>query len=273
MTKIEWATDTWNPIVGCSKVSPGCANCYAERMAFRQTQMRPGCEYCDVMIGKKWNGKTAFVESQLDKPLHWRKPRRIFVCSMGDLFHESVHDAWVGKVWDVMTQCPQHTFLLLTKRPEGMRRLFCEPCDIKMPPNIHIGVTAENQEQADKRIPILLQIPAAVRFVSIEPMLGPVSLWEWFPDGSCEKPAHITGVCEKNEEYENGIHHVICGGESGPGARPLHPDWVRSLRDQCVSADVPFMFKQGPEVERGPLVKLPFLDGRQWVQYPKGGDQ
>ena len=264
-TKIEWTEETWNPIIGCSKVSPGCDNCYAERMACRLAHM-DNRNYQDVTGSNSnrtwfdnWNGKTAFVESALEKPLHWKKPRRIFVCSMGDLFHESVPFEWIDKVFAVMAICPHHTFQVLTKRPGRMLDYLSDPktqigipgvCSSKTNTkidlnkffaaagwpikNVMLGVTAENQEQADKRIPILLQIPAAKRFVSVEPMLGPVDLEKNISEHCLIKPAAF-------------LDWVICGGESGPGARPMYPDWVRSLRDQCKAAGVPFFFKQWGE--------------------------
>ena len=194
--------------------------------------------YTEVVQGKsdytkfygKWNGTTHFVESALEKPLHWKKPRTIFICSMGDLFHESVPFEWINKVFSITQKCPQHTFLVLTKRPERMRHYF-EYVGIKYPYlNVWLGVTAENQEAADKRIPILLQIPAAKRFVSIEPMLGPVDLY-------------------KQNNMVLGFHldWVICGGESGPRARPMHPTWIRDTRDQCNRVGIPFFFKQWGE--------------------------
>ncbi len=177
-TKIEWTNQTWNPIVGCSKVSPGCDNCYAERMARRQYWMEKSRgidrgKYYEVTDAYGWTGKLGFDEKELQKPLHWKKPRMIFVSSMGDLFHGSVPFEWVFKVLDVMRKCPQHTFQILTKRPEFALRCF-ELNDHRLPDNVWFGVTCENQETADLRIPKLLEIPAAVRFVSIEPGLSEI---------------------------------------------------------------------------------------------------
>ena len=249
-TKIEWTEETWNPIIGCSKVSPGCDNCYAERMAKRLANMPNTLHYQAVTCPgphqepKGWNGKTYLVESALSKPLHWKKPRTIFICSMGDLFHETVALTSIMEVMYVINKCPQHTFLILTKRPKRMYEYFMEwvpnPFGSPFSPlsNIWIGVTAENQEAANKRIPILLQIPAAKRFVSIEPMLGAVDLKnEWI-----EKELQSVGGA--GSAFFPSIDWVICGGESGPGARPMYPDWVRSIKKQCNKADVPFFFKQ-----------------------------
>jgi len=178
----------------------------------------------------KWNGKTTLVESKLNKPLHWRKPQRIFACSMSDLFHESADYNWIEHVFSVIDRSPQHTFLILTKRPKAMNTFLCcdsrtyRAWDVNPLSNVHLGVTAENQEQWNLRVPWLLKTPAAKRFVSVEPMLGPV----------------LTGYSLLNKTHIDG---VICGGENGPGARPMHLDWVRSLRDQCVAAGAEFYFK------------------------------
>lgn len=259
MSKIEWTDKTWNPIVGCSKVSPACDNCYAEQQAgmcanFKQAQYQDVVRIspdCDTYLGQ-WNGRTSFVESQLDKPLKRKKPTKYFVCSMSDLFHESVPFEWVAKVFSVMALCPQHTFQVLTKRPERMayffevvknidqhpeldqllfdpwRAVYAAPGDsLPWPlPNVWIGTTVENQEQADRRIPHLLKCAAPVRFLSVEPMLGPVELGMWL-------------------EYS--IQWVICGGEAGPRARPMYEGWALSLMEQCRDASIPFFFKQWGE--------------------------
>lgn len=244
MNKIEWTDQTWNPIIGCSKVSPGCDNCYAERMAKRLACMGK-TQYQNVIDGywdgnkavtQGWNGNTNLVESALEKPLHWKKPRKIFVCSMSDLFHESVPFTWIEKVMSVIEECPQHTFQLLTKRPHIMAEYFNglgKRFELSHLSNLWLGTTCENQEMADKRIPVLLKIPAAKRFVSVEPMLGPVRV-DYYSTN------FTTGECTL-------LDWIICGGESGPGARPMHPDWARGLRDQCKEAGVPFMFKQWGE--------------------------
>ena len=256
-TKIEWAEETWNPIIGCSKVSPGCTNCYAERMAGRLANISAQVEnYGNVVNWQddeepheikalgKWTGKTHFVESALEKPIHWKKPRTIFVCSMGDLFHETVSFNDILEVMYIIDRCPQHTFLLLTKRPERMHEFFTSwvpnPFWINGDylPNVWLGVTAENQEMANERIPILLDIPAAKRFVSIEPMLGPVE----FPKVPMTRSAKLDIIMQRTS-----LDWIICGGESGPKARPMHPNWARSIRDQCVAAKIPFMFKQWGE--------------------------
>jgi protein gp37 len=248
-TKIEWATDTWNPITGCTKISEACQNCYAERMSKR---LAGRCGYPE---GEPF--RVTLHPDKLDQPMRWKKPRMIFVCSMGDLFHEDVPNSFLDQIFAVMAKAEQHIFLLLTKRPKRakeyiLRAMYDENCnyqgwyeainDLEIPDvtpmeNVWLGVTAENQQRADERIPILMQIPAAKRFVSIEPMLGMVDL---------SIPPHIDWV--------------ICGGETGPGARPMHLDWVRSLRDQCQAAGVPFFFKSWgewmPSYETGATFEL-----------------
>lgn len=226
-TNIEWATATWNPFIGCTKVSPACDNCYAERWA-----KRCGREFSEVVPSSQstWNA-----------PLKWKKPERIFVCSLSDFFHPDISDEGRDAACAVMNAAPQHTYMLLTKRPENIKAQLAATGWAKdLPANVWLGVTAENQEQADRRIPLLLEIPARVRFVSCEPLLGPVEIKKYL------------GYYEKYETFEGGpaspkLSWVICGGESGPHARPMHPAWGRRLRDQCAAAGVPFMFKQWGE--------------------------
>jgi len=240
--------ETWNPIIGCTKVSPGCDNCYAERMANRLTGIQATKDnYSPVITDSKWNGTTNVCLNQWNWPLVWKAPRMVFVCSMGDLFHESVSFETIEKIYDVMHSNDQHIFIVLTKRPENVIPLMKRVgWGLPFPPNVWIGVTAENQEQANKRIPILLQIPAAKRFVSIEPMLGPVDLTNI--SSITDWPNVIGYQFKTGEKFEGSkLDWVICGGESGPKARPMHSDWVRSVRDQCQVDDVPFFFKQWGE--------------------------
>jgi protein gp37 len=325
-TGIQWTDATWNPIRGCSRVSEGCRNCYAESVAKRFSG--PGQAYEGlVRIGAdgkpkaEWNGTVRFVEEHLLDPLKWRKPRRIFVNSMSDLFHPDVTDEVLDRIFAVMASCGRHTFQILTKRPERMREYlqrvsdrapaagvdyesrmrahfekykdnFQEGYSLPSPPtpelraiydsaclqeqrkllpdgttlwdkgfsggeyhwrswplpNVWLGVSAENQAAADKRIPLLLQVPAAVRFVSLEPLLGPIRLasanentgkWDDWID---PKQSH-------SPRMQRTLDWVIVGGESGtgPGIRPMHPDWVRAIRDECVAAGVPLFFKQWGE--------------------------
>lgn len=271
-TKIEWATHTWNPVTGCSPVSEGCSNCYAKRMAKRLAG-KAGYPKDDPF-------KVTLHPDKLDEPFRWKKPRNVFVVSMGDLFHEDVPDDWILKVFDVIGSCPQHIFMILTKRPEQMKEFIeklqvryyniCSPIKaefrLKETPffskykpikNLWLGVTAENQKRADERIPILLQIPAAVRFVSVEPMLGPVDLSVYLEPGINKSMLNPEARCGHHGNLLHGkpcihcfpdrLNWVICGGESGPSARPMHPDWARSLRDQCQTAGVPFFLKQWGE--------------------------
>ncbi len=268
-TKISWCDETINPVVGCSKISSGCQNCYAENMARRLATMG-FAQYQDVIgverngiIKGEWNGSTAFVSSELEKPYKWRKRRSVFVSSMGDLFHESVWRCWIDDVMRMVANNSEHTFIFLTKRPERMKQYF-DLCDRDLTeeltafyqlshgtdphnlaanwplPNLVLGVTAEDQKTADERIRVLLQIPAAKRFVSIEPMLGEVDLYRggWsFLSPLYPPPGNKTG-------WKRGLDGVIVGGESGSKTRPFTPEWVRKVRDQCAESGVPFMFKQ-----------------------------
>ena len=256
-THIEWTDATWNPITGCSVVSAGCKHCYAMRLAGTRLRHHPSRAGLTrpTIVGPVWTGDVRFNEDWLDQPLRWKKPRRIFVCAHGDLFHEAVPDAWIDRVFAVMALAPQHTFQVLTKRPERMKAWVRNERSLDVVlqhwknrkagqhtwplPNVHLGVSAENQATADERIPLLLQTPAAVRFISAEPLLGPLNLRLFLPFATRGRggPAREKG----------GLDWVIAGGESGPGARPSHPDWFRSLRDQCQAADVPFFFKQWGE--------------------------
>lgn len=199
---------------------------------------------------------------RLEQPLHWRKPRKVFVNSMSDLFHDAVDRDFILQVFRTMELCPQHTFQILTKRPERMQRLVTEwlPPVMRIAylneshpwplPNVWLGVSVENQATADERIPLLLQTPAAVKFVSYEPALGPVEFRKIAVEKGTEHNA-LTGEGYADDfliaQTKMKLDWVICGGESGPHARPMHPDWVRSARDQCVAAGVPFFFKQWGE--------------------------
>jgi len=257
-TKIEWAEESWNPVTGCTPISEGCVHCYAKRMAQR-LKGRYGYPEDEPF-------KVTVHPDRLDQPLKWKKSRMIFVCSMGDLFHSAVLFDWLFKILCVIENSPEHIFLILTKRPAHMlvqleKMLhYWDKADQQIFPNLWLGVTAENQQRADERIPILLQIPAAKRFVSIEPMLGPVDISSALPIET------IGGV-----EMETWLDWVILGGESGPGARPLHPDWARSVRDQCQAAGVPFFFKQHSAADK--IIyhfRRRLLDGREWNERPIG---
>jgi protein gp37 len=243
-TKIEWTDASWNPVTGCSKVSSGCMNCYVERMAKR-------------LAGRAgYPAENPFAVTlhpdRLNEPLRWRKPRRVFVCSMGDLFHKDVPFEFVRRVWATMLSAPQHTYQVLTKRPERMAEFFQWNDESGQPwrvePNrshIWLGTSVENQATADERIPHLLRCPAAVRFVSYEPALGPVSFrwlraWEGSQRGSCLNPVGGTN------EYDGlrKLDWIIAGGESGPHARPCFIEWIRTVVEQCRAAGVPVFVKQ-----------------------------
>jgi protein gp37 len=212
------------------------------------------------------------IEARLEEPLHWRKPQRVFVCSMSDLFHHAVPLDVINHVWQTMLLAKQHTFIVLTKRPERMLRTL-KLFGLVLP-NVWLGVTAENQAMADERIPLLLKTPAAVRFVSIEPALGHIDLFGNVYDpgpASIVEPTKTltdygTGV-EYGTQLQVGIDWLIMGCESGPGRRPMNIMWARSVRDQCQAAGVPFFFKQGQS--GGRVISMPYLDGKQHAEYPE----
>jgi len=282
MTKIAWTEQTWNPVVGCSKVSDGCLNCYAEKMAKRLRAMDVrGYDECILHDDGGWNGGTTFLPEALDKPLKRKMPTMYFVCSMGDLFQGSVEPDWIYEVMDVISRCPQHTFQILTKRADRMQSYIQHSWldrGNEFLPNLWLGVTAENQATADERIPHLLATPAAVRFVSCEPMLAPVELQligcpfcgeskqPWYPNYT------ICRACgnEVKSPPENTIDWVICGCESGPGRRGCLRLWQSDLLHQCQIAGVPFFMKQMEYA--GKVVKdierfSPMYRVREW---PKG---
>jgi len=230
---IEWTDATWNPVTGCTKISPGCKNCYAERLAFRLRAMRAP-RYRNAF-------KLTLQSDQLELPMRWRQPRRIFVNSMSDLFHENIPVEYIQQVFDVMRRADQHVFQILTKRAERLEELAPR---LNWPRNVWQGVSVESQAYA-WRIDHLRRVPAAVRFVSVEPLIGPIQ----------SLPLE-------------GIHWVIVGGESGPGRRPIEESWVTGLRDQCVRAGVGFFFKQWGG--RTPKAGGRLLQGRLWSEMPRG---
>lgn len=234
-TAIEWTEMTWNPITGCSKVSAGCAHCYAERMALRlQAMGQP--RYARGFA-------VTIHEDKIDAPRHWQTPRMVFVNSMSDLFHERVPREVIQRIFATMNACPQHIFQVLTKRSTRLRDVANL---VTWSPNIWAGVSVEDQRLLH-RIDALRGVPAHVRFLSCEPLLGPLD----------RLPL-------------DGVHWVIVGGESGPGARPMRPDWVRAIRDQCAAAAVPFFFKQWGGVQKGRTGRI--LDGRIHEAYPAALD-
>lgn len=284
---IEWTDSTWNPIVGCSIVSPGCTNCYAMKMAARIERMSPGSHYAGTTqpskSGAVWTGKLALAPDHiLTAPLRWKRPRKIFVNSMGDLFHEDAPEEWIMRCFAIMALSGRHTFQILTKRADRMlgfvtklgksvapieaaaRDLgwtfkFGDKHFISWPiPNIWLGVSTERQQEAEERIPLLLDTPAAVRFISAEPLLAPIDLAHL----KLTEPNELTvfrtinaltgrrghggkfGYTETCDPLQHRLDWAIIGGESGHGARPMNLEWARSLRDQCTAAGVSFFMKQ-----------------------------
>ena len=311
-SKIEWCDATWNPVTGCTPCSPGCERCYARTMLARHL---PG-------MGHPGDpGTVTFHTDRLDIPLHWRKPRRIFVCSMSDLFHEDVPDEWRDRILARAAVCRRHTMMILTKREIAMLRYIApraalqtraenvfemaeidgltiwdargdNPANyLSVPggagdvsnrmawphwplPNVWLGVTVCNQAEADAKIPLLLDTPAALRFVSVEPMLGPVDVERWVLS-DYDKAAHEPQLLTPRGGFTHRkLDWVICGEETGPGARKMKADWAGSLRDQCAAAGVPFFFKgwgtwgnlskTHPDYMR--------IDGSEWRQFPEGGN-
>lgn len=231
---IEWTEATWNPLTGCTKLSAGCKYCYADRMAKRlQAMGSPNYR----------NGfKITLHEHMLDVPFTWKKPRKVFVNSMSDLFHPEVPDEFIHRVFDVMVRCPQHQFQVLTKRPERVAQISNE---LPWPANVWMGTSVEDLRVVG-RIDHLRLAGAETRFLSLEPLLGPL------PD------LDLTG-----------IHWVIVGGESGPKARPIDPEWVTNIRDQCLESEVPFFFKQWGGRNKKKTGRL--LEGRTWDEFPQFG--
>ena len=289
-TLIEWSDATWNVITGCTRVSRGCGTalkggCYAERLAATRLRHHPSRKGLTDRNGR-WTGEVRWNDRWLYQPLQWRKPRRVFVCAHSDLFHEKVPDEWLDLVFAVMALCPEHAFQVLTKRPGRMRdyvvRLDSDEAvervcaaasgimgqrgwdrvavaELIALPNVWLGTSVEDQATANERIPLLLETPAAVRWISAEPLLEEVTVFD------------MDGPVDAWEGFESPLHWVVCGGESGPRARPMDPQWARSLRDQCVIAGVPFFFKQWGGVNKKRAGRL--LDGRTWDQMPRREDR
>ncbi len=228
---IEWTEMTWNPVTGCSKVSAGCKNCYAEKMAMRLKAMG---------VERYRNGFSVTLQPDLlDVPFHWKEPRIVFVNSMSDLFHEKIPLTYIQQVFKTMEQCPQHTFQVLTKRSKRLREIAG---NLPWPKNVWMGVSVED-DRVVHRVSDLRKIPAAVRFLSCEPLIGPLD----------------------NLSLE-GIHWVIVGGESGPGARPMEKQWVKSIFRQCRDAKVPFFFKQWGGIRKDLTGRI--LHGRTYDDMP-----
>ena len=291
-SKIEWTDHTFNPWIGCTRVSPGCQHCYAETMM------------ADRYKKVKWGPQGVRVRTSTDywkQPARWNRQaaadgvrRRVFCASLADVFEDKADqredmDEWRLGLWNLILATPYLDWLLLTKRPENVDAMIPRgSMRQRYPANVWIGTSVEDQRRADERIPHLLAIPAAVRFLSVEPLLGLVDLpyrmeWSSDEDWANNGPPHVTlGI---SEEPDSQIGWVIVGGESGPNARPMHPTWARSLRDQCQAAGVPFFFKQWGEY--GPCTEIPgqaadpdcmfrfgkklagrLLDGREWNEFP-----
>ena len=231
-SKIEWTDGTWNPVTGCTKVSPGCAHCYAETITLRFKRGGP------FLPGKS---TITLHPDRLRLPISWKAPRRIFVNSMSDLFHDEVPLRFIQDIFSVMRETDRHTFQILTKRHERLQEVANS---LEWPSNVWLGVSVENQYWAERRIPVLKEVPAAIRFLSVEPLLKQTNL----------------------QPFLNEIDWVIVGGESGHRSRPLDAEWVRSIRDDCQSANVPFFFKQWGG--RNSKARGRLLDDRTWDEVP-----
>ena len=244
-SEIEWTEATWNSVAGCSLVSPGCTNCYAMRMAARlQAMGMQKYEGTTRKSGKRhvWTGRVNLDAKALTAPLAWRKPQRVFVNSMSDLFQEGLAEEFVGRVWQIMEQANWHTFQILTKRPDRMRGLLSKPA-FRVLPHVWLGTSVENEEHVE-RIELLRGTPAAIRFVSFEPLLAPI----------------------RNPDL-TGIHWAIVGGESGPSARPMNGEWVEDLRDACLRQGVAFFFKQWGGRRKKATGRV--LGNCTWDDYPE----
>lgn len=319
-TSIEWCDVVWNPLAGCTRVSEGCRNCYAEVMAARLVNMGQAEKYGPTVRGgvarPRWTGRVVEDVEALSAPMRWRKPRRVFVNSMSDLFHEGASAAYVAAVFGVMAATPRHTYLILTKRPKRAAAWFqwvaglpADPfseCHYEALmhdgpdevvhrlsedgprgwplPNVWLGVSVEDQDAADERIPVLLDIPAAVHWVSAEPLLGPLRLRRWLNRGFAYNVngairvgggASYFGFHRSPEHDPPRVRWVVVGGESGHGARPMKAKWVRHLRDECRTNAASFFFKQWGQFDadgkrqRSKKAAGRVLDGRTWDEFPE----
>jgi protein gp37 len=267
-TKIDYLTHTWNPLsMRCTPCSPGCDHCWHLIIAKRLANNFAIIYGADQRAYA--GGPFVLNQRKLEAPLHWRKPARIGVQFMGDLFHENVLDEWIDSIFEIMDRCPQHTFFGLTKRPENLKeKIWGNTCDFPRVitagdyiPNLYLGVTVCNQEEADMKIPELLRVPGFKKWVSYEPALGPLDLWK------ADYPAPGGGFQGAVTSWPGGLDWIVAGCETGPGARPAHPDWFRSLRDQCQAAGVPFFLKKiGKLFTHGPQGRT--FDGREWDELP-----
>ena len=256
-SKISWTDTTWSPVTGCSRVSPGCLNCYSERLTAGRLSRQPRYTGLTDQEGH-WTGEVRCHPELLDQPLHWKKPRRIFVCSMSDLFHSKVPWEFAAQVFDVMVQCPQHCFQILTKRP-GRLAAFAEwwtdlRC-VEWPDWIWVGTSVESQKYAP-RLDCLARVPAKVRFVSVEPLLSPVELYPYFfkCSGCGAQPCTCKGLA---------INQVIVGGESGPNYRPMEIDWLKNIAAECDHVGARLFVKQDSGQFPGKQGRIP---GALWAR-------
>lgn len=300
-SSIEWTGGTWTPIRArrrdtgktgwhCEKVSPGCMKCYSE--TFNERNLPNGGTGLSYTVPSRDLVEIFLDEKILQWPFQWKKPKKIFVCSMTDLFADFVPYEIICKVFGVMLDTPRHIYQVLTKRIGRAHELLSDAGfandvayssnwdspTIPWPlPNVWMGTSCENQDAADSRIPALLQTPAAIRFVSYEPALGPIDFTEIHPDGlelpgpECV-PVNIDALREQSDAHyfqpPAVIDWIIYGAESGTGARPNNEDWARSVRDQCAATDTAFFYKQN--AKNGRKIPTPELDGRKWIQFPGG---
>lgn len=270
-TNIEWTQSSWSPITGCSRISPGCSNCYAERLAATRLRNHPSRKGLTDANGL-WNGEVRINREWIHQPIHWRKSRRVFVVAHGDLFHENVPVAWIAEVFAVMAYAHQHVYQVLTKRPDRMQgMLSCQDFQAEvwdqlrllrwnrgdgwyMPPetrswplpNVWLGTSVEDQKSSDERIPYLLKTPATVRWISAEPLLEFIDLTTLHHDGTVNIHA-LTGDHGLTKPFKGrgpGLDWVVAGGESGPNHREMNPDWAARLKWQCQQSGVPFFMKQ-----------------------------
>lgn len=264
-TTINYCDETWNVTGGCSHCSPGCDNCWSEQLTATRFKGKP--RYDGLTKDGRWTGKVKLFEDRLEQPLHWKEPRVIFVNSQSDLFHEQVEPGWTCHVFDIIEQCPQHTFLLLTKRPRLMRKhlygkwnqgggaTWQYMSESTTFPNLYLGLTICNQKEADEKIPVFLQIPGK-KWLSIEPCLEDIDIRK----AQCSigglncKESNCDGCTAAYKGNYIGFDQVVLGGESGPKARPMEIEWARSLRDQCATANVSFFFKQWGTKKAGRLL-------------------
>ena len=299
-SEISWTDATWNPCGGCEKISAGCKHCYAIPVVTGLVNKLPEkarAFYADLVQDGNWTGVVKLNEGLLDRPLRWQAPKRIFVASLSDPFHHNLSFSAIGRIFAVMASSPRHTYQLLTKRParmaeffrtvslatvidqarsyvsqisfQGKEQAYDHLLEIKNKtwplPNVQLGTSVEDQRSADTRIPLLIESPAAIRFLSCEPLLGHVELPVAYLGKARWSDCVDADYGPGRERLPGGIQWVICGGESGKGHRAMNLAWARHLRDQCVAAGVAYFFKQSSGAKAG---MEPMLDGVEWKQFP-----